>query len=361
MKIVLLLLEIFVICYMGCLFFYNRHAKQILTISLNTICIGLAFTLLSLVLSSPEVRFSLDRVLLIGGAVSVIIILDYILSFFVNIENEDESDNFYVYFTYDRDKNTLVNIEKENNIVWLRISSYFNGFVSHDKNSNNLIQVDADFFQDFMDFLIIRNLGFRYMGSWFIYFESLPLSGIESWGPKDYKMPIKTKEIKQEHIIGYKQNRLINRVRVSQGDEVIKVPDGTSISLEKGVETDLLSSGYADKNLESRTRRIAVKNSYCTINLETYFNGRLGGDFFKDIKNEVVTPDVGKCKIDVYVFKAKYRIKYNRFKMGTKKFIDYYKPWAKDLCSSFQHAFDIQAKAKNVTNEYRLRIRGIYS
>lgn len=60
MKIVLLLLEIFVICYMGCLFFQNRHAKQILTISLNIICIGLAFTLLSLVLSSPEIRFSLE-------------------------------------------------------------------------------------------------------------------------------------------------------------------------------------------------------------------------------------------------------------------------------------------------------------
>lgn len=140
-------------------------------------------------------------------------------------------------------------------------------------------------------------------------------------------MPIKTEEIKQDDIAEYKQNSLINRVRVSQADEVIKAPKGTLPSLKKGGEIDLLRRGYVDKEMKSRTRRFIIKNNYCTINLDTYFNGRLAGDFVKDIKNEIATPDVNKCRIEVYVFKAKYGIEYSRFRMGTKNFIDYYKPW----------------------------------
>lgn len=58
--------------------------------------------------------------------------------------------------------------------MWLRMSSYFNDFMLKDENSDSPMQVDVDFFKDSMDFLVIRNLGSRYRGSWFIRSESLP-------------------------------------------------------------------------------------------------------------------------------------------------------------------------------------------
>lgn len=355
MKIAFLMIEILAIIYIGYLFLINRFDKQIISIALNVIFVGIAFTLLSYLLSPPEIKYNLSRVISIITAIFFITLLSFILAFFVNLENKKNSDDFYIYFIYDKNKNILVNMEKDNNHNWLRFSSYFNSF-SEDKS----IKPDVDFFKDFLDFLIIRNFGLRYSGSWFIHFDNMPLTGVSTWGPKDYKLPIKSKDIKQENIFGYNQNSLLNKIKVSQIDEVIKVPEKTIICLERGIKTDLLPNMDMDEAMKKRTRRITIKNNYCNISLDIYFLGLLTGEFLKDIKNEVVTPALDKCNIQVFAFKAKYQIEYSRLRMGIKNFISYYRPWAEDLCTSFQSTFDIQDKLRNIEKDDYLRIRGSY-
>lgn len=339
-KITLLFLEILVICIIGFLFFSNRYDKQILTVGLNVICIGFAFTLLSFILSSTKIQYTLNKVLSIGMVILLIMFLAFILAFFINLENKEESNDFYIYFVYDEGKNELVNIEKDYNRMWFFMSDYFNNFVSKDKNSDNSIQVNVNFFKDFLDFLIIRNLGFRYKGHWLIFIDNLPLSGTMG-GPKDYKIPKKT--IGENEIIGHEQNSLMNKVKVPVWnlDGSVSVPENTSVSLEKGVETGLLPGMDYSEESKNRTKRITIRNNYCTISLDTYFYGILPGEPFKD---KVLTSCSGKCNIQVFAFKAKYKIEYSRFRMGTKNLINYYKPWAKDLCTSFQNDFDVQKK-----------------
>lgn len=334
-KLTLLFLEILGIGIICFLFFSNRYDKQIPTVGLNVILIGFAFTLLSFILSSKKIQCTLNKVLIIGSVISLIMFLAFILAFFVNLENKEESNNFYIYFFYDKDQNALMDIEKDYSRMRLFMSDYFNKFISKDKNLDNSIQADVNFFKDFLNFLIIRNLGFRYKGHWLIFIDNLPLFGTMH-GPKDYKIPKKT--IGENEIIGHEQNSLMNKIKVPVWnlDGSVSVPENTLVSLERGVETDLLPKMNYDEETKNRTRRLTIKNGYCKIIIDTYFYGKL---------------PYNKSNIQVFAFKAKYKIEYERFKMGTQEFIDYYKPWAKDLCTSFQSDFDIQKKLKNTTEK----------
>ena len=307
-KITSLLLEIFAICGIAFLFICNRHDHQIFSTWLNVICIGIAYTLLSIILSSEKIQYNVRRFMIIGFVIILIMGLAVILAFFVNLENKEESNNFYIYFFHDEDKNALVDIEKDYNRMWLFMSDYFNKSISKDKNLDNSIKVDVNFFKDFLEFLIIQNMGFRYESHWIIFIDNLPLFGTVS-GPKDYEIPKIT--VGKNEIIGHEQNSLINRVEVSMwGDEKINVPENTFILLEKGIETDLLPKMDYSEETKNRTRRLTIKNGYCKISLETYFYGIFPMPI-NNFETKIMTLGFDKSNIQVYALKQSIKLNIN--------------------------------------------------
>jgi len=336
------LVEILVIGYIIFIFFSNRYNEQIATIFLNTILIGFAFAIFSFFLSPSHHKHNSKRRIKLGAAISAIMIFASFLAFFVNLQDTKESNVFYIYLIYDEETKNLVNIGKKDH-SWAWASRYFKEF-SLETSYKEDIKFHYDFHDDFLEFIIIRNFGRLYGSSWFIYFDELPFVGCTEWGPKDYNLKIGSREIGLCDIIGYDQNKLLATGKNFILDAVISVPKGTLILLERGVQTGLFPkwNRRLDKELENRLRRILIRNNYCTISIDTYL---LGSSLFGlKIKDEAIDPSLNKSKLHVIMYKAKYKIKFKKSKIGTKDMIEYYKPWATNLCNTFQETFDLQRK-----------------
>lgn len=337
--IILIFLEVLGLAYIGYIFWLNRFDKEISKIVLNTIFISLAYTFLRALLSTSFPRITMARITLFCTSMLLIFILAFILAFWVNLDNRKESDDFYIYFFYNKANKTLLCLNRFHSESPL-IAATFNNLSQSDKN----IKIDESFFQNYLDVAIIKTLGMRYRASWFIRHEVMPLTTISRWGPKEMMMPVKSAAIKADSISGYKENGLIRKFKTEGYDDIIAVPAGTQICL------DTLNKG--------QSRRISIRNEYCKIAFDLSRDNVLTGDFVSDIKGPYDTKGLLDSNLEVFVFKAKYHVLYNRLKMGSYKFLNYYKPWADDVSDFFQNTFDITKIAADKADQYLMQIRG---
>ncbi|MBU1148241.1 MAG: hypothetical protein KKD11_07810 [Candidatus Omnitrophica bacterium] len=337
--ILLILIELIGLMYVGYIFWLNRFDKDIFRVVLNTIFVSLAYTFLRALLSSSFPRVTLVRVTLFGMAMFIIFILAFTLAFWVNLDNKKESDDFYIYFFYNKANRSLLCLNRFHSESPY-IAATFNNLTQADRN----IKIDGSFFQDYLDIAIIKTFGMRYRTSWFIKHETLPLTTVSRWGPKEITTPVKSVTIKADSIVGYKENRLIEKFKTQGLDDIITVPAGTQI--------------YIDTFPKEQHERISIKNKYCTIMLVLFPDNVLTGDFVTDIKGPYDTKGLLDSNLEVFVFKAKYHILYNRLRMGSSKFLNYYKPWADDVVTFFQNTFDVTKSVTDKADQYLMQIRG---
>ncbi len=337
--IILIVLELTGLIYIGYFFWLNRFDKEIFRVVLSTIFISLAYTFLRTLLSTLLPRITLTRIVLFGASMLIIFILAFILAFWINLDNKKESDDFYIYFFYNRAHKTLLCLDRLHSGSPF-IAATFNNLTQADKD----IKIDESFFQDYLDIAIIKTFGMRYRTSWFIKHEEMPLTTISKWGPKEMAIPVKSVMIKADEIPGYKENKLIEKFKTQGYDDVVTTPVGTQI--------------YFDTFDKEQHRRISMKNEYCTILFDLFRDNVLTGDFVADIKGPYDTKGLFDSDLEIFAFKAKYRILYNRLKMGSNKFLKYYKPWADDVATFFQDTFDITKAIAGKADQYFMQIRG---
>jgi len=269
----------------------------------------------------------------------LIFVLAFILAFWVNLDNRKESDDFYIYFFYNKANKTLLCLNRFHSESPL-IAATFNNLSQTDKN----IKIDESFFQNYLDIAIIKTLSMRYRTAWFIKQEMMPLTTISKWGPKEMPLPVKSDTIKADNVSGYKDNGLIEKFKTQGYDDIILVPAGTQI--------------YFDTLNKGQGRRINIKNEYCKIVFDLSRDNVLTGDFVSDIKGPYDTKGLFDSNLEVFVFKAKYHVLYDRLKMGSNKFLNYYKPWANDITTFVQNAFDITKITADKPDQYLMQIRG---
>ena len=335
----LILIELIGLMYVGYIFWLNRFDKEIARIILNTIFISLAYTFLRALLSTSFPRITLARTALFGMAMFIIFTLAFILAFWVNLDNKKESEGFYIYFFYNKANRALLCLDRFHSESPF-IAATFNNLTQADRN----IKIDESFFQDYLDIAIIKTFGMGYRTSWFIKHETMPLTTISRWGPKEITTPVKSATIKADSIVGYKENRLIERFKTKGFDDIITVPAGTQI--------------HIDEYTKEQQKSISIKNKYCTIRLDLSRDNVLTGDFVTDIKGPYDTKGLLDSNLEVFVFKAKYHVLYNRLRMGSNKFLNYYKPWADDIVTFFQNTFDVTKSVTDKSDKHLMQIRG---
>lgn len=344
---ILIILELIGLMYIGYIFWLNRFDKEISRVVLSTIFISLAYTFLRALLSTSFPRVTLARIVLFGMSMLLIFILAFVLAFWVNLDNKKESDDFYIYFFYNRANRTLLCLNRFYSECPF-IAATFNNLTQSDKN----IKIDESFFQDYLDIAIIKTLSMRYRTSWFIKHEVLPLTTISRWGPKEIMIPVKSVAITGDEISGYKGNNLIEKFKTQGLDDSITVPAGTQIYIEKALQSK------TEHEVLNKTRHVIIKNEYCAILIDLSFDNVLTGDFVADIKGPYDTKGLFDSNLEVFVFKAQYYVLYNRLKMGSNKFLNYYKPWADDVTTFFQNTFDVTKSVADKADQYLMQIRG---
>ena len=157
-------------------------------------------------------------------------------------------------------------------------------------------------------------------------------------------LPVKSDTIKADNISGYKDNGLIEKFKTLGYDDIILVPAGTRV--------------YFDTLNKGQRRRVNISNEYCKIVFDLSRDNVLTGDFVSDIKGPYDTKGLLDSNLEVFVFKAKYHVLYDRLKMGSNKFLKYYKPWANDLVTFFQDTFDVTKSVADKDDHYLMQIRG---
>ncbi|OGS18254.1 MAG: hypothetical protein A2219_06475 [Elusimicrobia bacterium RIFOXYA2_FULL_50_26] len=333
-------------------FWLNRFDKDIIGYFLNTIIIGSAFTLLGMLSCSGKVRISFTLIKRLSYILFVIFLSAFVLSFYVNKDNNVYSKEMYLYLFVDRDDGKLYGYNL--NLLHRVTTTVYNViWESWSKDKSHPDQTTI--LRDFPPFMIFSGLSERFGASWLIKDNISPIESAFGWGPKYHQPPIATKKIKRYQIKGYGfVNSILNRKFKSMPNKLtfsqtISVPDDTEIGYSTNVVTPLSSS--AGNKPDERASRITIKNNYCKITIDILFFHAMGwGDqVFRKEPMDIIFPGLQLNKLHPYVFKFKYSIEYTPWLIGTKYMLTYYKPWSEDLCSYISKNCDIE----NILNEFK--------